>query len=258
MLNELEKARHFKEQLRSGTARLGAQIGLADPAVVEICGRAGYDWLVIDTEHAATNPLSVQNMLRAGASSQALVLVRVLRLDADEMRRFLDIGFPGIVCPFINSGEDARRFVSACKYPPVGIRGFGPRRAGVFGMDTAEYFKTANDAIVCIPIIESKEAVKNIEDIVSTEGIDAVLVGPADLSISLGCFGDYDHAEYVDANERIREACKKHGAAMGTGCYSLDHAARCRDSGDKLLLIGGDDGFLTAEARRVIEAVRKR
>lgn len=256
MIRELEKARRFKNQIRGGEPRLGVQIGLADPAVVEILGRAGYDWLLVDTEHAASNTLTVQAMLQAGGQTEALVLARVLRLDVDEIRRFLDIGSPGIVCPFMNSGEDARKLVSACRYPPQGIRGYGPRRAGIFGFDATEYFQTANDAILCIPIIESKEAIEKIEEIVATDGIDMVMVGPVDLSISLGVFMQYDHSKYVAAVEKVSQACRKHGKAMGTGCYSLEHARRCAAAGDQLLLIGGDDSFMAAEARRVLEAVR--
>lgn len=256
MIRELEKARRFKNQIRRGEPRLGVQIGLADPAVVEILGRVGYDWLLVDTEHAASNTLTVQAMLQAGGQTEALVLARVLRLDVDEIRRFLDIGSPGIVCPFINSGEDARKLVSACRYPPQGSRGYGPRRAGIFGFDATEYFQTANDAILCIPIIESKEAIEKIEEIVATDGIDMVMVGPVDLSISLGVFMQYDHSKYVAAVEKVNQACRKHGKAMGTGCYSLEHARRCAAAGDQLLLIGGDDSFMAAEARRVLEAVR--
>ena len=104
MLRELAKAARFKNRIRSGEAALGAQIGLSDPAIIEILGRVGYDWLVVDTEHSASNTLTVQAMLQAGAQTEALVLARVLRLDEDEIRRFLDIGSPGIVCPFINTG----------------------------------------------------------------------------------------------------------------------------------------------------------
>lgn len=256
MLRELAKATRFKNRIRNGQPALGAQIGLSDPAIIEIFGRVGYDWLVVDTEHAASNTLTVQAMLQAGAPTEALVLARVLHLDEDEIRRFLDIGSPGILCPFIHTGDDARRLVRGCQYPPQGIRGYGPRRASTFGLDAIEYFETANDAILSIPIIESKEAIENIEAIVATEGIDAIMIGPMDLSISLGIFKQFDDPIYLTAIEKVRRACRKHGKAMGTGVYSLEHARRCAAEGDQLLLIGADDGFLTAEALRVLEDVR--
>jgi 2-keto-3-deoxy-L-rhamnonate aldolase RhmA len=250
------KARELKAKLRAGKLCLGAQLALSDPAVAEIFGRAGYDWLVIDTEHAASDTFTVRAMLQAAEHTSAVVIVRPLRLDPDTIRRFLDLGSPGVLCPFINTGEEARRLVQACRYPPGGIRGYGPRRAGVYGFDADEYFRQANEAMICIPIIESREAVENIEAIVSVDGIDGVSVGPMDLSISLGCFKQFESPPYLEAVDKIRRACRKHNKAMGTGCYSLDHARHCVENGDTLLLVAGDDQFLAAEARRCLSALK--
>jgi 2-keto-3-deoxy-L-rhamnonate aldolase RhmA len=253
---ELEKARKLKARLKAGEVCLGAQIAFSDPAVAEILGRAGYDWLVVDTEHSPNTTVTVRTMLQAAVSTNAVLLARPLRLDPDEIRRFLDLGSPGVMCPFINTGKEAKKLVEACRYPPVGIRGYGPRRAGVYGFDAAEYFRDANDALVCIPIIESKLAIENIEEIVSVEGIDGVCIGPMDLSMSLGFFKEFEHPGYLKAYEKVRHACQKHKKAMGTACYSLAHAQRCAAQGDQLLLIGGDDHYLSAEARRWVEALR--
>jgi len=256
--SELEKARKFKAMLHAGAACLGAQLALSDPAVAEIFGRAGFDWLVIDTEHSDSNAHTVRAMLQAAAHTQAVVLARPLRLDADEIRRFLDLGAQGILCPFINSGEEARRLVDACRYPPAGIRGYGPRRAGGYGFDADDYFAQANEALICIPIIESLEGVNNIEAIVSVDGIDGVVIGPMDLSISLKVFKQFEGSVYRGAIESVRQACRKFGKAMGTGCYSLEHAQRCAADGDAILLVGGDDVFLAAECRRWLTALRKK
>lgn len=188
MTPELQKALELKSKLKTGKACFGAQLAPCDPAVAEIFRRAGYDWLIIDTEHAASDTFTVRAMLQAATHMTAMALARPLRLDADLIRRYLDLGSPGVLCPFINNGEEARRLVAACRYPPAGIRGYGPRRAGVYGTDADDYFREANDAILCISIIESKAAIENIEDIVSTDGIDGVCIGPMDLSIDLGCF----------------------------------------------------------------------
>ena len=124
MIRELEKARKLKQKLEAGKRCFGAQIFLTEPAVVEIFGRAGFDWLLIDTEHTANNTFTTRAMLQAAAHTDAVVLARPLRLDPDEIRRFLDLGAQGILCPFINTGEEARRLVEACRYPPAGIRGY--------------------------------------------------------------------------------------------------------------------------------------
>jgi 4-hydroxy-2-oxoheptanedioate aldolase len=256
LIRELEKARRFKASLRSGKSLLGAQIALSDPVVAEIFGRAGFDWLVLDTEHAAQSNLTARAMLQACVASEAVLLLRPLRLDPDEIRRFLDLGSPGVLCPFINNGRDAKLLVDSCRYPPEGIRGWGPRRAGYYGFDSAEYTSAANDSMICIPIIESKEAVERIDEIVSVDGIDGVSVGPMDLSISLGCFQQFDDPDYLAAIVKVREACRRHGKAMGTGCYSSEHAQRCIREGDSLLLVAGDDLFLSSEAKRQISLLR--
>lgn len=256
MIPSLEKARALKVKMRRGEACLGAQIALIDPAVAEIFGRAGFDWLVIDTEHSPTNTIVVREMLQAAEHTPAVALARPLRLDPDEIRRFLDLGSPGVLCPFINNGDEARRLVQACRYPPAGIRGWGPRRAGVYGFDADEYMAAANSAMLCISIIESRAAVENIEAIVATDGIDGVTVGPMDLSISLGCFKDFQSSTYTDGVEQVRIACKKYKKAMGSAAYSLDHAKELVKLGDILLLVGGDDSFVASEAARWLKTLR--
>jgi 4-hydroxy-2-oxoheptanedioate aldolase len=258
MTMQLEKALKLKSRLRAGTPSFGAQIGLSDPAVAEIFGRAGFDWLVVDTEHSANNAGTLQSMLQAASYTDAVVLGRPLRLDTDEIRRLLDVGAHGILCPFINNGEEASRLVQACRYPPDGVRGYGPRRAGAYGFDSDEYFQKANGALLVLAIIESDVAIKNIDEIVAVDGIDGVVIGPMDLSISLGLFKQFEHPTYIAAVDQVRSACSKHGKAMGTGCYSLEHAARCRQQGDTLLLVGGDDVFLANESRRWIGALRSK
>ena len=106
MISEIEKAKKLKARLRAGEVCLGAQVAFSDPAVAEILGHAGYDWLVVDTEHSANSRATVRAMLQAGAATNAVVLARPLRFDADEIRRFLDLGSPGVLCPFINSGNN--------------------------------------------------------------------------------------------------------------------------------------------------------
>jgi 4-hydroxy-2-oxoheptanedioate aldolase len=256
LIPTLAKAAAFKAKLKRGEVSLGAQIALRDPAVAEIFGRAGFDWLVIDTEHAANTLDVVRAMLQAVEHTPAVALARPLRLDADEIRRFLDLGSPGVLCPFINNGEEAKRLVEACRYPPAGIRGYGPRRAGMYGFDADEYFREANAAMICIPIIESRAALDNIEAIVATDGIDGVCIGPMDFSISLGCFKDFQSETYTKAVERVGQACRKHGKAMGTAGYSLDHAKKCADQGIPLLLVAGDDAFLASESTRYLKILR--
>jgi 2-keto-3-deoxy-L-rhamnonate aldolase RhmA len=256
MIRELDKARALKQSLKDGRLVIGAQVELSDPAVVEILARAGYDVLVIDAEHSPHGAENMQAMLQAGVSGDAVVLARPLKLDPDLIRLYLDLGSPGVICPFIESREQAQLLVAACQYPPAGIRGYGPRRAGVYGFDAAEYFESANDSMLCIPIIESEVAVRQIDEIVAVPGIDAVCIGPVDLSISLGVPQHYESDQYRRAEATVREACKRHGKAMGTGAYSLQHASASRDAGDQFLLALVDDQALRERATSILAGLR--
>lgn len=256
MIAELEKARNLKRRIRRGEPCYGGQIALGDPVIAEIFGRAGYDWILVDAEHAPISPATMRSMLQAAVHTPATLLARSLRLDPDAIRHYLDMGSPGVVCPFINTREEAETLVRSCRYPPAGIRGYGPRRAGVFGFDADEYFSLANEAVLSVPMIESQQALDNIDAIVSVEGVDAVLIGPMDLSISLGIMGKFGDPRYSAAEDHVRQACKKHEKAMGTACYSLEHAHKCASLGDGLLMFGGDDHFIASEARRVIATLK--
>ena len=245
MLRELEKARLLKSRLKAGELIVGAQLSLEDSAVVEIFGAAGYDYVLIDAEHGSATAPIVKSMLQAGRHTDTVVLARVLRLDPELIRLYLDLGSPGVACPFI-----------ACRYPPLGIRGYGPRRAGNYGFDADDYFSQANDSMVCIAMIESELAIENVSEITAVEGLDGVLIGPMDLSINLGVFEDFESDRYLEAVETVRAACRANGTAMGTGCYSIDHAITCRDTGDSLLLALGDEVALRQGAIATLETLR--
>jgi 2-keto-3-deoxy-L-rhamnonate aldolase RhmA len=256
MTRELDKARAVKERLATGNLVLAAQIGLTDPAVVEILGDTGFDVLVIDTEHGPYGPESVQAMLQAGVSGGAVVLARPLRLDPDLIRLYLDLGSPGVLCPFIETREQAELLVSSCRYPPAGRRGYGPRRASRYGGAAVGYFESANDCVLCIPIIESSAAIENVDEIVSVDGIDTVCIGPVDLSISLGVPMNFESVAYLEAFAAVKEACIRQGKPFGTGAYSLEHARACRDHGTGFLLTFADDQALRSGALATVEALR--
>jgi 4-hydroxy-2-oxoheptanedioate aldolase len=232
------------------------QVTLSDPIVMEIYGAAGYDWIVIDTEHAAHTPLSVRAMLQAAAHTGAVPVVRILRLDEGEIGRMLDIGAAGILCPFINSALDARTLAAACRYPPVGRRGWGPRRAAGFGLETTDHAQLTHDALIAVAMIESVQAVENIEEIVATDGISGIMVGAIDLSIDLGAAQDYGSQRFTEAVARVRGACRDARMPMGVGAAGIEQAAEFVVPGDQLLLIGGDDLALANDARRTVAAMR--
>ena len=238
---ELEKARALRERLAAGEVALGVQAALIDPVVMEIYGAAGFDWIVIDTEHSAHTPVSVRAMLQAAAHTAAVPVVRMLRLDAAEIGRMLDLGAAGILCPFINTASDAQTLVAACRYPPVGRRSWGPRRAAGFGLEQSDHGRLTHDAVICIPMIESAEAVDNVEAIAATDGVTGLMVGPVDLSIDLGVQQEYDSEPFTGAVAKVRNACVAARIPMGVGCSGIEQAAAFVQPGDRLLLVGGDE-----------------
>lgn len=255
---ELEKARALRARLARGDSALGVQVALNDPAVMEIYGAAGFDWIVIDTEHAAHSPVTVRAMLQAAAHTAAVPVVRILRFDEGEIGRVLDIGATGILCPFVNTALDARNLAAACRYPPVGRRGWGPRRAAGFGLEPTDHAQLTHDAVMCIAMIESGEAVHNIDAIVATDGVTGAMVGPIDLSIDLGVPQQYDSPRFTEAVAAIRSACRAADVPMGVGCAGVEQAAEFVQPGDQLLLIGGDDLALARDARCTVQAMRAR
>jgi len=253
---ELEKARALRARLAGGESALGVQVALNDPVVMEIYGAAGFDWIVIDSEHAAHSPVTVRAMLQAAAHTAAVPIVRVLRFDEGEIGRMLDIGAVGILCPFINTVADAHALAAACHYPPFGRRGWGPRRAAGFGLEATDHGQLNRESIICLAMIESVESVENIGEIAAIDGITGVVVGPIDLSIDLGAPQQYDSPGFTEAVAAVRSACRAAGVPMGVGCAGIEQAAEFVQPGDQLLLIGGDDLALANDARRTVAAMR--
>jgi 2-keto-3-deoxy-L-rhamnonate aldolase RhmA len=256
MPTAITAAKALRASLARGEACFGAQLGLIDPSVAEIFAQAGYDWLVLDAEHGPHTPATITSAIQATAGTRAAVLARPRRLDPDDIRLFLDIGAAGILCPQISSAESARMFVEACRYPPLGRRGFGPRRAAGFGRSAQRYFDEANASVLCLAIVESIAGVDAIDEIVASDGLDGVVIGPVDLSIDLGHFREFDHPSFIGSVDRVRNACLRQGLAVGTGCYSVSHAKESVAAGDQLLLVTNDDSLLATESARLLSELR--
>ena len=149
-----------------------------------------------------------------------------------------------------------RELVAACRYPPVGARSWGPRRAAGYGIENGDYATLAFESVICLAMIETAEAVANIEEIAAVEGLTGVIVGPIDLSISLGARQDYEAERYVEAVARVREACREASLPMGVGAAGLDQAEQFTQPGDQLLLVGGDDLAVADAARKIVAGMR--
>ncbi len=245
--------------LRAIWAQQGVALGgwLTVPSSVsaEIMAHAGFDWVCVDMQHGLIDYAQMVHMLQGISSGRAVPLVRVPRNEPGIIGKSLDAGAWGIIVPMVNSREDAEAAVAACRYAPLGIRSYGPLRANYLtGFD---YFDGANRQVACIVMVETREAVANVEEIVSVPGVDAVYVGPADLSVTLGLPPAPDQAEpiFTDALERVVDACRRHDVVPGIA-GNADTAVKRLDQGFRLVEVASDAGLLGVGAGKALERAR--
>ena len=207
MRNEL------KRRLQEGDQVVGTWITVESPMATEMLSTLGFDYFVFDTEHSPLEMYQVQTLMQAmRGDTKTTPIVRVNWNDLVQIKRALDIGAYGILVPWVNNKEQAEAAVKATRYAPRGLRGCGPRRAAMFDPN---YYDTIDDEILVICQIETKEAVENIEDIVSVEGMDVSYIGPADLSASYGHLGNQSHPDVQKAIDRVYDATRAAGKATG-------------------------------------------
>ncbi|MBO6776757.1 MAG: 4-hydroxy-2-oxo-heptane-1,7-dioate aldolase [Marinibacterium sp.] len=195
---DLRKNR-FKALLQKGQVQRGLWCTINDSQVAEMCARLGFDWLLLDTEHSALDPLAVLPLLQAVAPYDACPIVRPGCLNVAEIKKLLDLGAQNILVPMVNSAEEAALAVASVEYPPAGIRGVsGMTRATGFG-DIAGYHKDARDEIAVLVQVETLQAVNEIEAIAAVPGVDGIFVGPTDLAAALGYAGESSHPAVKNA-----------------------------------------------------------
>jgi len=252
-----EQKNFVKTKLKTHMASVGTWIEMPYPDVAEQLSMLGFDWLVFDVEHGTFSlPQQVQAMMQAMSnSSSCLPMVRVPINEPVYFKWALDIGARGIVVPMVNSREDAERAVKSCKYPPEGFRGCGPRRAARYGASYREYVERANEDVLVVTMIETAKAIENIDSILSVKGIDAIFVGPDDLSLNLGIFQQREHPRFVKALRNILESCNSHGIAPGMHCNE-NNISDAIAQGFQFVALNDDDTFLQLGARQCLERVK--
>ncbi len=219
----------------------------------EVMARQGFDALCIDMQHGLIDYADVWPMLQAISQTDTVPVVRVPWNDPQIIMKALDAGAYGIIVPLINTAEEAARAVAACRYPPAGIRSFGPVRAGMYA--GPGYVEQANDEIVLFGMIETRQGIDNIEAICATPGLDSVYIGPADLSYALGLppRGDNPHPLHLETCDRIRETAHRHGIKAAMHCASADFAAGAVARGFDLIMLTSDVASMTAGARAQLD-----
>lgn len=244
----------FRERLLAGEQLFGPIVSLPTPEIVEILAGLGFDWLFLDAEHSPLQFGQVQTLLQVAGSSCSC-LVRVPSGDPVWLSKALDTGAAGVIVPQVQTAAQAEKIVSWCKYPPQGKRGLGVARAHGYGRRLHEYLATANEMTSVVVQAESVEAVRNMAEIVQVPGIDAVFVGPYDLSASLGKPGQVDDPEVQDAISAMTDICLAAGVKLGA--FGVDAAAvrPFLERGFTLISVGIDVLFLTQGAQTVLSAL---
>ena len=249
----------FAASLRAGEPAYAAFVGLAEPLVTESLLRDGFDTAVIDMQHGLHTTQSAILAIGAAAVTGKTVFVRPPVGDFAMASRMLDAGAVGIVAPMINTIEDARKLAAYCKYPPMGERSWGPYRAtGLTGLQMGDYLKAANDITLAIAMVETREALDILDDILSVPGIDGVFVGPSDLSIALsnGAHVDQFHPDVDKALTHVAQRCKVHGKIAS--CFSMTgaRAAEMIARGFQMSSIATDQVLLKTAAKAELAAAR--
>lgn len=252
--------KNLKQRLKQGETLTGCWLNLGTSITAEIVGSAGFDWVLIDLEHGAGAEKDVLQQLQALEHTSAAAIVRVESSQSQRIHRILDMGAEGIMCPRISNAAEAMDVARGLYYPPHGKRGLAKMvRATRFGKDFNDYFKNAKDNILGIVQIETAEVLNHLEAVAAIDGIDVLFIGPSDLSMELGIFGQFDHPLFRDALKATVSAAKKADKATGILLFNPDDYRMYHDLGIRFIACGSDATFVAEGARNMaakLNAVR--
>jgi 2-keto-3-deoxy-L-rhamnonate aldolase RhmA len=241
----------FRKALVQRQVTIGTWLQINNATAAEVLANAGYDWIAIDIEHTDIDITSLTDLLRGMHGRGPAPIARVATNGLMDIRRALDVGAAGVLVPFVNTAEQARQAVAAAKYPPQGVRGFSFSRANNWGVDFAQDAASANDETAVIVMIESRHGVENVEEILAVDGVDALFIGPYDLSGSYGIPGQTQDPIVRNACRRVIEACGRAGKSVGLLVVrpTAEAVQQVVEDGFALLCLGLDTVFLDQGAR---------
>ena len=247
-----------KEIWAAGRVAVNGWLAIPSGFSAEVMAQCGFDSVTVDMQHGVQDYLSMVQCFQAMQAHPVTPMVRVPWNEPGIIGKVLDGGAYGVICPMINTRQEAENFVSYCKYPPRGTRSNGPIRAGLYGSSSG-YQATANDETLCIPMIETRTAVENMEAILDVEGIAGVYVGPSDLGFSYGLVPklDRDEPEILKIYEKLVKECDKRKIYPGIHCSGPAAAARAIGLGFRLVTLLNDSGILATGAKSWVAETRK-
>ncbi len=248
---------NFKTRLKNRETLIGSLVTLGSADVAELMSLAGFDYLWIDAEHAPLDFTQVQRMIQA-VGGRCSCIVRIPENREVWIKKALDTGCNGIIAPQVKTGEEARSLVRWSLYPPEGERSVGISRAQGYGMNFEEYLSHANEKLVIVAQVEHIEGVRNIKAIAATPGLDAILVGPYDLSGSLGMPGKIREPQVEKAISEVKKHCELAGVSVGIFTTDGESAKVYADEGYNLIALGLDTFFLWGAARKALEQARRK
>lgn len=247
----------LRELWRAGGAAVNGWLAIPNSFSAETMAHQGWDSLTIDLQHGMVDYATMVPMLQAISTTPTVPVVRVPWLEAGILMKVLDAGAYGVICPMVNTREDAQRLVAYTHYAPRGTRSFGPVRASLYG--GTDYAVHANDTIVTFAMIETAAALDHLDDILSVEGLDAIYVGPSDLSLALGCrpvFDDVD-PKAAEAIDHILARAKAHGVVAGIHNGTTEAALARIAKGFQFVTVGSDARLMAAGARQVVDRMQQ-
>lgn len=249
----------LKEKINNKELTIGSWISLGHSSIAEIMARSGFDWLTVDMEHSAITLSEAQQLIQVIELSGVTPLVRVGENNPLLIKRVMDAGAHGVIVPMVNNASDAMKAVSAVKYPPVGTRGVGLARAQGYGMDFDRYKKWVNKESVVIVQIEHVDAMENLEEILKVEGVDAGIIGPYDLSASMGYPGEFNRKDVTEMLERFLDVCGKLKKLAGFHVVAPDPGELKKKIGEgfKFIAFGLDTLFLATKCKDELSKIRR-
>ena len=247
----------LKELFKSGKPIINSWLSVPSSFSAEVMANQGWDSLTIDMQHGLIDYPNAVNMLQAISTTETTPMARLNWNEPGQIMKILDAGCYGIICPMVSNKKEAEKFIQACQYPPKGYRSFGPIRATIYGGN--DYAKNANDEILKLAMIETKEALNKLDEILDTPNLDGIYIGPADLSLAVGEEPGFDKLESTKAYKeilKILDAAKKRNLLAGIHNGTPEYAQKMIDKGFNLVTVGSDSRYITSGAKYDLEVLK--